>query len=255
MAISSTSLDPLFSLHRYLLNQKVLRINEQYTVADESGRPLIFIERKAHLIRRYLALVLGFIIGVPGGILVGSLAHQYTQSPILSVSLGFIVGLVLFVGIIVLIEARRHIQFYADERREKLLLQIHQNEKLTLIRATYDVRLPDGSMLGRLIKPQWADLFRKVWKMEGPDQTLWATAHEDSLILALLRRFIGPLFGLLRTNFVIYRPGTESVLGQFNRKMTLFDRYVLDMTADPQFELDRRMALALAVMLDTGENR
>ena len=45
------------------------------------------------------------------------------------------------------------------------------------------------------------------------------------------------------------------MIGEFNRKFTILDRYVLDMTADPAHELDRRIALALGVMLDTGERR
>ena len=47
----------------------------------------------------------------------------------------------------------------------------------------------------------------------------------------------------------------ESVIGEFNRKLTVLDRYVLDMSADPQHTVDRRIALALGVMLDTGERR
>jgi hypothetical protein len=45
------------------------------------------------------------------------------------------------------------------------------------------------------------------------------------------------------------------VIGEFNRKFTILDRYVLDLTADPGRNLDRRIALALGVMLDTGERR
>jgi hypothetical protein len=45
------------------------------------------------------------------------------------------------------------------------------------------------------------------------------------------------------------------VLGEFNRKLTLFDRYVIDVRGDVEGILDRRVALALGVMLDTGERR
>lgn len=65
------------------------------------------------------------------------------------------------------------------------------------------------------------------------------------------------MFGLLRTNFVIVggsNPGGE-VLGELNRKFTLFDRYVLDLTPDTTRSLDRRVAVALGVILDTGERR
>ena len=46
-----------------------------------------------------------------------------------------------------------------------------------------------------------------------------------------------------------------ALVGTFNRKFTLLDRYVLDLTGDPGRMLDRRIALALGVMLDTGERR
>ena len=66
---------------------------------------------------------------------------------------------------------------------------------------------------------------------------------------------LGPLFGVLRTNFRFFDPGTGTVIGEFNRKFTVLDRYVLDLTADSGFALDLRIALALGVMLDTGERR
>ena len=59
---------------------------------------------------------------------------------------------------------------------------------------------------------------------------------------------------MLRANYIIIDP-QERLLGEFNRKFTLLDRYVLDLTHDPTRGLDRRLALALGVMLDTGERR
>jgi len=70
-----------------------------------------------------------------------------------------------------------------------------------------------------------------------------------------MRRFVGPLFGLLRTNFKIMSPCFLNVFGQFNRRMTVLDKYVLDLTFDPGRTLDRRIAVALGIMLDTGEYR
>jgi hypothetical protein len=45
------------------------------------------------------------------------------------------------------------------------------------------------------------------------------------------------------------------VVGEFRRKLTILDRYVLDLTADRARAFDRRVAVALGVMLDTGERR
>jgi hypothetical protein len=42
---------------------------------------------------------------------------------------------------------------------------------------------------------------------------------------------------------------------QINRKFTLHDRYVLGLTPDRLRILERRIAVAVGVLLDTGERR
>jgi len=76
---------------------------------------------------------------------------------------------------------------------------------------------------------------------------------EDSIVLSLLRRLI--FFGMLRTNFVFLQFGTEQNLGEFRRRFTILDRYVLDLSHDRIGLIDRRLAVATAVMLDTAERR
>ena len=48
-------------------------------------------------------------------------------------------------------------------------------------------------------------------------------------------------------NFNILMDG--QAIGSFDRKLTLFDRYAMDIYGDPEKKMDRRMALALAVVL------
>jgi hypothetical protein len=40
-----------------------------------------------------------------------------------------------------------------------------------------------------------------------------------------------------------------------DRKFKLRDQYVLDLSSDPDKQLDRRLAIALAIGLDTLQNR
>jgi hypothetical protein len=54
--------------------------------------------------------------------------------------------------------------------------------------------------------------------------------------------------------FIFCLPGGQ-VVAEFNRKFTILDRYVLDLSKDSARVLDRRVALAMGVMLDTGERR
>jgi Flp pilus assembly protein protease CpaA len=41
----------------------------------------------------------------------------------------------------------------------------------------------------------------------------------------------------------------------FKRKIELFDNYVLDLSPDPSYSIPRQVAIAIAVLLDTGEKR
>jgi hypothetical protein len=47
----------------------------------------------------------------------------------------------------------------------------------------------------------------------------------------------------------------ESVVGRMDRKFKLRDQYVLDLGGDAEKRLDRRLAIALAIGLDTLQNR
>src|SRR6267378_1564538 len=207
--------DPVFDRDVFLLRQQLLRISEKYDVADEQGKKIVFVERPAHLLRNVGALI---AVGV---------------------------GL----------SAKRHVTFYRDQTKRDKLLDVLQDRKWQPITATYTVRDRSGRTMALLWKNYLYNIFRKRWYVKAPDGTTLYVAKEDSVILSLLRRLLGPLFGLLRTNFIIVRSGSEDVVGEFNRKLTLLDRYVLDLKADRARELDRRVALALGVMLDTGERR
>jgi hypothetical protein len=168
---------------------------------------------------------------------------------------GTVGGIAAAVALGISLSPKRHIYVYTDDSKERLLLEVFQDKKVQIIHATYTVKDPVDGLLGRFEKNYLYNLFRKKWTVAAPDGTLIVVAREDSLILSLLRRFLGPMLGFLRTNFIICRPDTDQVIGEFNRRMTVFDRYVLDLTADRGHLLDRRLAIALGVLLDTGERR
>ncbi|MEO6066434.1 MAG: hypothetical protein ABJB33_03910 [Gemmatimonadota bacterium] len=249
--------DPAFARDKFLLKQKVLTINEQYDVADETGKVLLFVERPTHFLRSMGALLVAIIVGVSvvgGGVtLSDSLGKGILSDSV--IMLAFVGGFAAFLVIVVALSPKRHVTFYRDEAREQRVLEILQDKKFQPITATYTVRDPDGRVIGLLRKNFLYNIFRKRWLCLAPDGSMLCMAIEDSLILSLLRRFLGPFFGLLRTNFIILWRDTDTVLGEFNRKFTLLDRYVLDLSDDRSRRLDRRIALALGVMLDTGERR
>jgi uncharacterized protein YxjI len=261
-SVATTQVDPAFDRDIFLLRQQLLKISEKYDVGDEQGNKIIFVERPAHFLRNLGSLLAVLAIIFAAVTLAGS--FEETAAPpsdlgalkaIAALLLIFVVAPVVGIALSV----KRHVTFYRDESKRERLLDILQDKKFQPITRTFTVRDARGRPIARLGKNVLFNVIRKRWYVwapgGGPDRRLLFLAKEDSVILSLLRRFIGPLFGLLRTNFIFLPAGTEDVIGEFKRKFTILDRYVLDMSADSQRMMDRRVAIALGVMLDTGERR
>jgi uncharacterized protein YxjI len=247
-----------FDRDKFLLRQKKIAINAKYAVWDESGRPILFVERPAHVLRSaasMLVIVFGALTAVVTAVVV---AEAVPGSDVAKGVAAALVGLTIAAAAVALgiyISPKRHVSFYLDESRTVRVLEVLQEQKLALINADYTVRDPAGQTLARFRKNYLYNLIRKRWYVFAPDGQLVLTAREDSIILSLLRRCLGNLGVFIRTNFIFCPGDGEDVIGEFNRKFTLFDRYVLDLSADPYRTFDRRIALALGVMLDTGERR
>jgi uncharacterized protein YxjI len=250
--------DPVFDRDKFLLRQKALAIKEKYYVTDDQGSPLMFVERPALLLQQLVMLggvalaffggsfFMAFLMGLIGPALGNTLA------PIFSL-VGFVAVLVLTAVVFVLLVPKRHITFYKDDSKTQKMLEIKQVNKIEFPYAKFTILDTAGNIIGSLRKNVLFDYIRRRWQVMSASGLQLCTAKEDSIILSLLRRTGIPIFLFLRTNFIFLRG--EDVIGEFNRKLTLLDRYVLDLTADHQRILDRRIALALGVMLDTGERR
>jgi uncharacterized protein YxjI len=93
--------------------------------------------------------------------------------------------------------------------------------------------------------------------MNAADQEV-AVARERSQAMAILRRaidFVPDVGGLIPIPYNFDILAGEQVIGRMDRKFQLRDRYVLDLAGDPDKALDRRLAIALAIGLDTLQNR
>ena len=256
--------DPVFDHDKFLMRQKRFAINEKYVIHDAQDRPILFVERPTYIMRSILAafgVLFVIIAGTIGSFSVMMVADNAgaAGSPlaIAAFVLALLATLALTFVSAVYFFPKRHVTFWRDKERGDRLLEVNQDSKLQLINATFTVKDRDGVPIARFSKNIFSNIARKCWRCTTPDGSPLCCAYEDSMILALLRRFLGTMMGLLRTNFVLVEgrnPGGRT-LGEFNRKFTLFDRYVLDMTPDSTRFLDRRVALALGVMLDTGERR
>lgn len=246
--------DP-FARDRFLLRQQHLALNERYDVWDDQGNQVLFIERPSNLASSLLAALaagLVFIVCCGSFAALGSTMGETALGGFIVA--GFLLGAAAAFITAVALVRKRDVTIYRDHDKAEALLHIRQDKVFELMRASFTVVDAGGVVLARMRKNYLWNLVRRRWQvLDGGGRPL-CRVLEDSIILSLLRRLLGSLFGLLRTNFIILAVDGR-VLGRFNRTFTLLDRYVLDLADDPERQLDRRLALAIGVMLDTGERR
>jgi hypothetical protein len=245
--------DPAFDRDVFLLRERVLTIRSKYEVWAEDGTPILYVERPTYPVRTMLAYAAGAVAA--------SMVLSWTTLAVRNEAVnavatlgGMALAFAAFVVVSMSARPRRHVTIFRDESRRQVVLRVLQDQRIALLVRTYTVTTPDGAVLARLAKSYPHNVFRKRWTVTAPDGRLTAVAVEDSVVLSLLRRVLGTFFGLLRTNFVFQTPEGDT-LGEFNRKFTLLDRYALDLTDDADRRLDRRVAVAAGIMLDTGERR
>jgi hypothetical protein len=246
--------EPAFDRDTFLLRERLLTITSKYEVQGADGAPILYVERPTYPFRTILAYLCGA--------LAASLSLVWMTLVVRSLGLELGGAIIVLAGVApatflvvsMSMRPRRHVTVYRNESRAEILLRVRQDQRWAVVTRTYTVTTAADEILARLRKRYIHNLIRKRWYVETPAGSVIALAIEESIVLSLLRRVLGSLFGLLRTNFMFIRPD-GAVLGEFNRKFTILDRYVLDLTGDPERYLDRRVALALGIMLDTGESR
>jgi uncharacterized protein YxjI len=156
---------------------------------------------------------------------------------------------------------KEDIRFFSDESKGHELLKILARQRFDP-RARYDVTTPDGAKVGEIQKVFGASLLRSTFKLFGPAGAEVATVREKSLPIALFRRVVGliPYVESVADWLPIpydfeFRSG-DTVLGVHRRRRFKWrDVYDIDLTADEQRRLDRRLVLAAAVGMDALQAR
>jgi uncharacterized protein YxjI len=247
--------EPAFDRDVFLFRERLLTITSKYEVQAADGTPILYVERPTYLLRAVFAYMLGTIAATLTLVwittLVRSVGHELGTLIVLA---GLALAPAAFLVVSMSARPRRHVTIYRNDSRAEILLRVLQDQRFAVLTRTYTIVTVGGEILARLRKRYVHNIIRKRWYVEGPTGRVVALALEESIVLSLLRRVLGSFFGLLRTNFLVIHPD-GTVLGEFNRKFTILDRYVLDLAADSQRHLDRRVALAMGIMLDTGEGR
>ena len=152
---ATIGLHPALDRDRFLLRQKLITLSEKYVVCDDEQRPILYVERPAHFWRNLGAIFATIFAsrfihhgrrGAGHDGLAGNWAALDRARAGGSPDRRRHSSSALFVGI--RLSPKRHISFFTDESKEKLLLQVLQDKKFQPIVATYTVITPEGDLSG-----------------------------------------------------------------------------------------------------------
>lgn len=243
--------DALFRFDALSVRQKLLAIAQKYYVEDLMGVPRFYVVRPPKLLANVLAGLCASGLGIL--FFIGGFSLYMQTSEILLPVLLIFVGNIVSGVVGAVLAPYRDITVFTDETESVPVLLIRQENKLALYQR-YTLHDPFGVEVAEFRRNNLTSILRRTWEVLTPAGEPIAEVREDHLMFALLRRYFGTLYGLLRTNFEFVLPD-GTIAGKYDRKLTITDQYLLDLRGDPGCRVDRRVALAAAILLDTAESR
>jgi hypothetical protein len=140
------------------------------------------------------------------------------------------------------------IALFQDEELSRPALTIAQTSRFTFPAAAFAVFSDSWSEIGRVSFGTWSRLGRHRWSLLDPAGRELATAGEESLTDALIAKFLRGFDSRFETDLRV-RIGGRDVGGIFRRPQSGLSRGTVDLNGDRAFIIDRRLAVALAVLV------
>ncbi|GAB4578309.1 MAG: hypothetical protein Fur0022_10440 [Anaerolineales bacterium] len=144
---------------------------------------------------------------------------------------------------------REDIRIFGDEAKSQMLLHIKARQIIDFA-AAYDVIDPlENARVGILRRKGFSSMLRDKWEIMDANERPLAVMEEDSMQLALIRRF---LLNIIPQNYDIVMGQTRVV--DVKQRFNLF-RYELDVDFLPNSPFDKRLGIAAAALLAIVEGR
>jgi hypothetical protein len=240
--------DDPFRLSQYFLDVSA-PYGERSVVRDTDLNALLYYRRPVNL-AGFIAAFVSALVFV-GGLAVAALL-AFTGDVVPSL-LAFLLTIGFSVLILLLVPRQKHVYVYRDEEMSQAALMLWQETRFAFPILRFSLRGADGNVIALFSRTYASTYGRHRWRIEHPSGGIFGCGIENPRSAALLRKILGSFFGLIKTDFRILL-GPEEV-GWIYRRQSGIERHLLDLTLDPFFSLDRRVALGLAVLIDGLERK
>ncbi len=150
-----------------------------------------------------------------------------------------------------LFKLREDIRVYADEGKSQEVLTIKARQ-IVDFSAAYDVMDSlEGRKVGAMRRKGFASILRDEWEVLDVNDNVVGKLFEDSMGMALLRRFLS---NLVPQNYDLFVGSTRAA--DFRQNFNPFTyRLSIDFSMDVNRLLDRRVGIAAAILLAAIEGK
>jgi len=244
-----------FSLDLYLVRQEMLPAVTSHSVLDSTGEVIFFIEHAPRSMRNVFAIACGF--GSALAIIIPAfVAASNIKNDPLSVAVGlggFFVGLIALFAVTIAMLPPIRVSINGEDATS-LDLVINQVGRFR-DRSTFSICDASGTTIGWLRRRSPLHPGAPTWTAYSATWDALAIARDQSFWKPRLKRiYRSGIRSALQTNFDITDSRNGERLGAFDRLRPMHDRFVLDLKNDQTHRFDRRLGLALGVMIDASES-
>jgi uncharacterized protein YxjI len=146
---------------------------------------------------------------------------------------------------------KEDIRLYASEDMQQELLCIRARQVIDFSAAYEVVDSATGDLIALLRRRGLQSILRDAWVICDAQGNEMGRIEEDSMLLALVRRFVT---NLVPQNFTAYL-GEQPVADYKQHFNPFIQKMTLDFSKDPLRRFDRRLGIAAAVLLAAIEGR
>jgi uncharacterized protein YxjI len=256
-------LKSVFGHRAYKIQQPYFQFTEEgYEVSSEDGSETFKAKRPRKIFRSMISGIVGFfafattffLFILCGGLLIKALGLEQALGGIVisfsSVILGISAGFFAAVMLAKLVSPKRRLDLFPKSSVDRPILTITPTSGMFIFNHEYSLNDVDGNHLASFKKNFTESFFRKKWHAFDAQNNYLFSAVEDSLVLALLRRYVG-LGRLIPLHFKLQKKSGKP-FGHFKRRFSLRDKYDLQYQHDL---VEGWLIVAAALLLDTGEER
>ena len=257
--------DDIFDLDLYIIRHRASFLGDVHEVMGEDGTPLITVRAPIRWLRYWLgavAVVITLLVAwTAAASAIGAAVERLGIVPghpkdDVSAAIG-LTGLVasfLPAYALALVVFPRYRAFFYRQDDGRPILEVAEEPRFLPMRRRFIVTTPDDGPVACCSKGNYPLLFGSRWSCDRPDDEPIFEVDEANPVSGFLDRLLRQMGGGTRTGFFFRRANDadRTPLGTLRTAARGDDRVALDLSDDPSRVVERRLGLALAILIESG---